>query len=205
MNNSILKALSPIFLLAILTGCESGEDVARKGGLIDGIVSNSLRQCDLQKNLPQEIPYEERLRTALGKARSTALDEVIETGTTICLDQRLSTLKTGFFDSNIRGVFYNNTRNPVVTLWDDGKDPEQAGIFSTSVTSYSGNAVDKLKDSRPEPVHNPLEEEQALENNIKLGAMHSCGKNCTTFKWKSKTAHSSIVEKNPAIMSPPLG
>lgn len=193
LHKPVAGILSAVFLAGALSGCgESDFDKARKPELIDRAVATSLYRCDLQEKKPQEIPYEARLRQVLAEADSVALDKLEEHDVAVCLDQRLPAGKYGFWDREIKGAFYAEAK--ILSMWDNGRNPATQSWYQHSILYRAGESIEKLAD-------NVLGTPEAA--NMQLGATYSCGKNCTTWKWKDATEFADELGQNPALVKPP--
>jgi len=184
-----IEKLGPIFVLCAAigaAGCESDIDKARKPALVHDIVENSLEKCDLSSEFAEEAKYTNILKKTLSDVWSEDLDFYLKYNVTICLDERLSSLEQGFFDSSAYGMFYPGS-NPVVSLWYDGE--EESG--------YSDSLLEKLVSFYKEE---PYKFNQDI---VKIGYQTSCGKSCITYKWKDADDF-NVVKKNPEIKVSPL-
>ncbi len=201
MNWKKAGALSAIFVVAagLLTGCESGYDAARKPELVEHITGQSLEKCQLDGQNP--AAYKARLSAALGQAYSESLDVLIAKDVTVCLDQRLPNIEKSWYQNTPLAVYYNNEASPVLTLYDNGKLPQENGFFETGVDSYSGGAIDKIAEKI-------AERDFVSGDNILMAGRESCGKNCSTTRWRGETDGwgntGSKLENNPGLRIAPV-
>ena len=178
--------------------CESTADLERKPALLDKIVKNSLYYADPQTALSKGASYESRLRLALGQASTANLERLIHEQVTVCLDQRLANLESGFWDSEIYAVYYDDGERKVLGLYDNGKSYEDTGFFETGVIDHSEDAIDDL-------IEEVFDEGRAPS--FLLGTTHtvSTGKSTYTyFEWHDEGDFESELRKNPALRTPPL-
>lgn len=198
-SGGLVKKFMAVAALALplLAGCgESNFDIARKPQLIEDAVSQSLEVCDTKSNAG-DISYEQRLRTVLKDVDSVAFDKLKDAGMIICLDHRLSDQKTGFFDSEILGIYYPNENT--VTLWDNGKDPAKEWFYRRTSTDWSEENIENLAGSI-------VGTERAADMNVGGTYAQYCGKNCTQIRWKwwDASSFSKELKKNPDLNTPPV-
>lgn len=118
---TLAGALSATFLAGTLSGCaETDFEKARQDTWLKRTVTTSLARCDQQKDYPQEIPYEARLKQRLAKVDDKDLEGLLDSGVTICLDQRLNYLPKPPNEDKIWGIYYPQSK--ILSLRDDGKD-----------------------------------------------------------------------------------
>ncbi|QQG36962.1 MAG: hypothetical protein HYS17_04105 [Micavibrio aeruginosavorus] len=190
LQKPVAGLLTAVFLASALSGCgESDFDKARKPELIERAVATSLERCDTQDKKPQEIPYEARLRLALEKADSVALDKLEENGIAVCLDQRLPHVKTDFFDTRIRGIFYAEAK--IVSLWDNGRNPETQSWYETNILYRAGESIENLAD---EVLGTP----DAAK--MQIGSTYGKGQH---WDWRDASRFSDELTKNPHLKVPP--
>ncbi|MFN3828157.1 MAG: hypothetical protein ACK4NR_11110 [Micavibrio sp.] len=194
LNKPVAGLLTAIFLASALTGCgESDFDIARKPDLVDRAVATAMAKCDTQDSRPQQIPYESRLRQALAEADSATLDRLHDEGVTVCLDQRLKEGDYGFWDKEIKGIYYPSEK--VMSLWDNGRYPQDQSWYETKVTTRSGISLDRFASE--------VISEKGM-NDMQIGATYSCGKGCITWHWKNAGKFTDELAQNPDFMKAPV-
>ncbi len=190
LHRPVAGILSALFLAGALTGCaESDFDKARKPELIDRAVAAALVKCDLQDKKPQEIPYEARLRLVLEKADSVALDKLEENGVTVCMDQRLPHVKTGFFDTRIKGIFYAEAK--ILSMWDNGRNPATQSWYETNILYRAGDSIEDLADD-------VLGTPDA--GKMQIGSTYGKGHH---WDWRDAGRFSDELAKNPDLKNAP--
>lgn len=138
----IVAPLALAFAAVGLAGCENAADIAAKPAIVNQMVENSVSIC--QPATPADAAaYASRLRAALDAARPSDLRTLQDSKITVCLDQRLTAQNTGFWDTRAQGALFENTdgKGGVATIWDNGRQPEDAGFFHTSAAGYSGYII----------------------------------------------------------------
>ena len=125
-----------------LAGCDSPADTAAKPQLIHQMVENSVSICAPAAQGGQAA-YASRLTAALDAASATDIRTLANNHVTPCLDQRLNAQTTGFWDTRAQGVLFENVdgTGAVATIWDNGRQPEDAGFFHDSAASHSGYII----------------------------------------------------------------
>jgi hypothetical protein len=148
-----IKVTAPLALAFALVGCENAADVARKPAVVDQMVQNAISVCQVPDSAQA---YGHRLNDALSQARTADLDTLQANNVTVCLDHRLNAQNTGFWDTPAEGVLYNNQQGgKIATLWDNGRAPEDAGLFHRSASGKSGYIIrafaGALRDGKVQP------------------------------------------------------
>lgn len=180
---------------------ESDADIARKPDVVQRIVDKSTQDCDLQAAFGNAAGYSQRLKQILMNTRTKALDTYADNDISVCLDQRLSHLQKGFFDSTVYATYHNNGQK-TVTLWDNGKLSGEEGLFHTSITDWSDDALEKLAGD--------IRTNSIPQDGIMVAKTYTTntGKTTTThLGWYGKGdwgMPSGTLHKNPDILTPPL-
>ncbi|MBI1215038.1 MAG: hypothetical protein GC185_04365 [Alphaproteobacteria bacterium] len=175
--------------------CDSTQELARKPGVIDALVQRALERADTQDDRPQNPPYAARLRAALDRASTSTLECLLENDVTVCLDQRFSQMKSGFFDTEIVAAFYNDKDAKVLSLFDDGTDKGyflQRGLLDCADDALNGAACEivKRKDKLPALSFGCMEFNAATKTN--------------TFEWENARGYAKEIRKNRWLVKPPL-
>ena len=168
--------LSSLFMVAaVLTGCgESEADLARKPDLAQKIATQSLENCARSENDGWR-DYAHRLLPLLMDAKSSSLDVFAYNNITICLDRRLPKQDKHWYESAVWAVYYDAASGRTVTLWDNGLSREDVGWFEQHAGTYGAKGIDQFADA--------WREASGFGHDM-VGELGSCGKGCTTIKWK---------------------
>ena len=120
-----------------LVGCDSAADVAAKPQVVAQMVSNSVSVCTAAEG--HSAAYAARVQSALDKGGAGDLKVLSDNHITVCLDQRLDNQKTGFWDTAAQGVLTRGAdgRSGVATVWDNGRQPEDGGLFHSTAADHS--------------------------------------------------------------------
>jgi hypothetical protein len=177
-----MKSFKKYFLItafaaiAGLTGCESKADRERKPA-----VAQPMIEASIQTEGNVDAGYAARLRTVLMHTDTKDLETLKDHGITVCLDQRLSQQKHGFWDTEIRGVYY--VQDKIVTLYDNGD-------HGAATLSYLANAL----------CHNNI----PSDARVWLAGVYSNGRSVYT-QWRSlEDFDDSSIAKNPQLLTPPV-
>jgi len=193
-------SIAALFLAAVsVTGCESENDIARKPALSNALIQNALKNCDLQGD--ESALYSIRLREVFMNSYARSLDYLRKNDITVCLDKRLIKQDDKhWYESTIRGFFYNQAQHLVVTLYDTGKTSDETGIFDESIVPFASDALDRMED-------NFTDYDFKIAGNPPFlsGYRISCGKGCMTSKWYDDNAiHDARWHKVGDMTKPPL-
>ena len=121
-----------------------------------------------------------------------ALDKLDEHDVAVCLDQRLPGADYGFWDREIKGAFYAESK--ILSMWDNGRNPATQSWYQRSILDRAGESIEKLAD-------NVLGTPEAGKTQI--GATYACGKGCITWRWKDAAQFSDELSKNPELKNSP--
>ena len=202
MKSVLKKLFAPVALALALVGCaENPQDIAAKPAIIDAMVQNSLDICQTGPVNPDKAAYETRLRSILKDNRTTTLQEMQKHNVTVCLDQRLSHQKHGFWDEGITAVFYNNqNESGIVSLWDNGQPPENDSFWHYDARDRGYENIGRLAQRFRDPDIGVKASDTVL-----YAGVESCGKNCSSVHWHiPKNFDQATLRQNPELAKPPV-
>ncbi|MBI1215913.1 MAG: hypothetical protein GC185_08865 [Alphaproteobacteria bacterium] len=187
------------FAAVAMTGCENSADVQRKPTVVGEMVENSLAVCQLSSSDTQSA-YRSRLTQVLMDVRTKKLDELNAKHVTICLDSRLASQKSGFFDDQILGVLYNaDPQHPVLSLFDNFN---KGRFLHTNTKDYGSEVVSELADQYKDGDVSPADQFKYAADYV-----YSCGTNCTSDDVEIRSPgdfDKGSIAKNPQLKTPPL-
>lgn len=193
------KVIACLVLPFTLAACgESALEKAAKPPVIEEMVKSSLAVCETGPKNPSNEDYAARLRAIMMETNTADLKTIGDNKITVCLDQRLSGQVNGMWDMRIDGIFYNTSGQKVISIWDNGKNPdEKRGFLEMSSSSYGNNMLARIADGiRSGDVSG--------NDKVLLAGRYSCGKACTTTRWKTRQDFDQgSIRKNPELLSPP--
>lgn len=191
MSNKLKSILCASFAAVTLIGCQSEEERAqqlqKKLDRVEKIADNSLQNCDLQKELPQIVRYEERLKEALMRASFENLGKIMIADLTICLDHRLDDFPKNELP---QAVFYPG-KKPVLSLKSS----------MTGATESSGKEINSFFRK-----HSPHKMKDTLQggNKYSYTAAFSTGKaSGILWYWGDTSRHKAFAD-NPSLNFAPL-
>lgn len=188
-------ALSTIFYAARgIENYESPAQTSRRPEVVKVLRARSRKSCPESSNPGAADDYDARFADVMEHTHESALELYAHEGTIICLDSRLAHQESGFFDKKAIGVYY--PAKNVISLYDNGRTI--GGFFKTGSGSYSEEMLEDLAAK--------IGDGKIPTDQVSLAARYSCGKHCTTTKWKpAKDFNAGTQEKNPWIgISPTL-
>lgn len=197
MRDETVAALVGISIPVAIVGAvfwlmsENDEDIARKPELVETVLAQSLAACDLQSDLSQKAPYEERLREVFESTYSVTLDYLINEGITVCLDQRIADARdaSGTWDQRADAFYYPDEK--ILTLYDNGNSYANSGTFEQTAGDYGDDLLDSFRRGYRGILQNYPD--------LQLGYNHSKG-----TAWVDGGSDYAIAQKNPELLEPPI-
>lgn len=197
MSLSFRTCFVSLSLLFALSACESKQDIERKPDVARDMIENSIAKCDTGQVAAEDgAPYAERLRKVLMNTNTRDLETLRDNGYTVALDQRLSKQNTGFWDTDIQGVAYNEGAEKYISIWDDGKI--ESSFWSKDAYEHGSTTLEDIaRDIR--------DGDEEATSPVSYAGVYSRGKGGTYVDWKtSEDFDQDSQAKNPELRTPPI-
>lgn len=182
------------YLLDYAYHYENDEDKARKPDLINKIAQKAEQNCDLQEEFAQSMSYDARLKTAISQTKSQTLDFIINNDITLCLDQRIGKQNNGFFDYTVNALYYPQQK--IISIYDNGKDPSEAGFFEYDTTSYMGHLLEEFSNEYSS-------QDLKYLHSVKFGNA-AATKYGLYYEFEEDAENYSVIKNMPELLKPPL-
>lgn len=190
MNTAFKVAACALPLALMLSGCESGADIARKPDVVSTLMTRADGCPTAAQYAGGSAEHNARLREVLNDSYTQDLDFLAQRGTTICLDRHLEQNQaTGMTQSRLVGVYHQQTN--MARLWDNGTD-FSGTLLTPSTISWGSTGIRKLVDYF----------QDGGTARVVYGGRVGCGKSCTTTKWGDVTRFPRAVAANADILQP---
>lgn len=172
--------------------CESHADLARKPELAAQLAQRSMAVTDPACWTPGTTPYAERLEKMLIRAESKALDSMIAQNITVCLDNRLKTMRADTPAQEVHILFYNGPAK-VFSMNDFGKTEQECSTGEKISHQLSLKAMNELHYWGDVLITKPL-----LTRSVMLAHQ------AVIHYWTNAEKYEKLLQNNPGLAKPPL-